>query len=347
MHLFLLLACSLGPSFAGTEPSVGRDDPLPATEMAPPVAALPPIAGDRYSLGARVTHGALAVWPVLDKRPSTTGDYLTLADGLAGGKVTVKETEGGTVPTLLVKNSTDTALLLVAGDIVTGGKQDRVIVADHVVPPRTEASVAVNCVEHGRWSEGSTFGYGGRAEYELKQAVEVDNNQGKTWEKVAELNDKKRTRLAAKGVKEDGLAPSTGSYRASLEAEGVRADAAPYEEVVRRAISGEGVVGLVVAFDGQVVGTELFGSPALLAANRASIAQGVARDAVSRGEGNRSAPPADAVALGYLDDTLAAPASAPEGTGGAVRATTDGEKTVGKDLREADGDLVHKSTYKK
>jgi hypothetical protein len=53
------------------------------------------------------------------------------------------------------------------------------------------------------------------------------------------------------------------------------------------------------------------------------------------------------VALGYLDDTLAAPASAPEGTGGAVRATTDGEKTVGKDLREADGDLVHKSTYKK
>lgn len=350
MHLFLLLACSLGstaPTVAGTGEPVVKDAPLAATELAPPVGALPPIAGDRYALGARVTHGALSVWPVLDNRPSTTGEYLTLADGLAGGKVSVEEKDGGTVPELLVKNATDTPLLLVAGDIVTGGRQDRVVVADHVVPPRSEAAVAVNCVEHGRWSGGAQFGYGGRAEYELKQAVEVDNDQGKTWAKVAELNARKQTQLAAKGVQDHALAPSTGTYRASIESEAVRADAAPYAAAVTRALTGERVVGLVVAYDGQVVGTELFGSPALLARNRESIAQGVARDAVSRGEGTHAAPPDDLLALGYLSDAIAAPAAAPEATGGAVRASTEGQKTVGKDLREADGDLVHRSTYKK
>jgi len=350
MHLFLLLACSLGstpPTVAGPAVAQGTDEAITATEVATPLAALPPIARDRYTLGARVTHGALAVWPVLDSRPSTTGEYLTLADGLAAGTVSVEEKDGGSVPELHVKNTTDTPLLLVAGDIVTGGRQDRVVVADHVVPARSSASVAVNCVEHGRWSEGSKFGYGGRAEYELKQAVEVDNDQGKTWAKVAELNARKQTQLAAKGVKEDALAPSTGSYRASLDAGAVRADAAPYAAAVTRALTGEKVVGLVVAYDGQVIGTELFGSPALLARNRASIAEGVARDAVSRGEGTRAAPPEDLVALGYLSDALTAPAAAPIPTGGALRADTEGDKTVGKDLREADGDLVHKSHYKK
>lgn len=321
---------------------------LPAPEAAPPAA--PPAAEaaqtDRYTLGSPVRHGALAVWPVLDTRPSTTGEYLTLADGLAGGRVEVVEKDGGTVPELLVKNTSDLALFLAAGDLVTGGRQDRVIVADHVVPPRSEAAVAVNCVEHGRWSGGAQFAYGGRVEYQLKQAVEIDTEQSKTWAKVAELNARKGETLMAKGVVEDELAPTTGTYRASMDADAVRAEAGPYAAAVRSALTGERVVGLVVAFGGDVVGTELFGSPALLARSRDGIAEGVARDAVSRGSGAAAAPE-DATARAFLAEALAAKPAAPVATGGAVRASTENDATVGKELTEADGDLVHRSAYKK
>lgn len=319
---------------------------LSAPEAAPPAPEAPVSSTERYALGPPVRHGALAVWPVLDARPSTTGEYLTLADGLASGRVEVAEKDGGTVPELLVKNSSDLALFLAAGDLVTGGRQDRVIVADHVVPPRSEAVVAVNCVEHGRWSGGASFAYGGRVEYQLKQAVEIDTEQAKTWATVAELNAKKGDALKAKGVRVDELSPTTGTYRASMDADAVRAEAGPYAAAVRSALTGERVVGLVVAFGADVVGTELFGSPTLLARSRDGIAEGVARDAVSRGAGAAAAPD-DVAAWAFLAEALAAKPAAPEPTGGAVRSSTENDATVGKELTEADGDLVHRSAYKK
>lgn len=341
--IFLLLACAPEPVVA--DPTVIPKETT--TEEGAPALVLPALAAERYTLGARLVNGALAVWPVLDQRPTTTGAYLTLADGLASGQVSVEEKDGGTVPELLVKNSADTPVLLAAGDIVTGGRQDRVIIADQVVPAGASVSVAVNCVEQGRWAGGASFGYGGRAEYALKQAVEHDNDQSRTWAKVAELNAKKADLLQAKGITEAALSPSTGTYRASLDADAVRAEAKPYADAVSLALTGDRVVGLVVAFDGQVIGAELFGSPALLARNKEAIAAGVARDAVSRGQGTNAPPPADGAARGFLDEALAAPAAAEASTGGAVRAKTESQSTIGKDLREADGDLVHRSTFKK
>ncbi len=72
------------------------------------------------------------------------------------------------IPLLLV----GLAILLMAGEVVKGGKQDRVIVADTILRPHQMLDVAVNCVEAGRWNAGSkgvSFGYGGKGEAKLKR----------------------------------------------------------------------------------------------------------------------------------------------------------------------------------
>lgn len=354
--LLFLLACSFPPSFssAGDTPRPSGSAGItaaPAGPTAPPdaaaaAAALPPIETGRYTVGAVASHGRLAVWPVLDTRPAATGDYVTLADGLAAGTVQVTEKDGGDVPRLSVENRGKVPVFLAAGDVVTGGRQDRVVVADVVVAPGHTEAVAVNCVEHGRWSGGQSFGYGGKAEYGLKETVQVAKDQSRTWEKVAELNGAKQRELAAQGVSEAELAPSTGTYRASLEADEVRQAAQPFEAVVTRALTGDRVVGLVVALDGQVVGSELFGSPTLLQRSREAIARSVALDAVSLRAGS-VAPPPDAAAAAFLADAVSSKPTATAAAPVGVQLETLGYTTQGYDLREDDGDLVHKTTYRK
>ena len=57
---------------------------------------------------------------------------------------------------LVLVNNSKRPLLLLAGEIVTGGKQDRVIGADRIVPGKGgPIDLSVFCVEPERWVESS------------------------------------------------------------------------------------------------------------------------------------------------------------------------------------------------
>ena len=67
---------------------------------------------------------------------------------------------GDEVNTLVLVNHSKRPLLLLAGEIVTGGKQDRIIAKDRIVPAEADPiDLSVFCIEPGRWTESSsTFG---------------------------------------------------------------------------------------------------------------------------------------------------------------------------------------------
>ena len=97
------------------------------------------------------------------------GRFLTLDEGLSSGQVVVTEagqahtvighlerqpvlSDGAEVNRLVLINKSRRPLLLLAGEIVTGGKQDRVVGKDRIVPPQSEpVDFSVFCVEPGRW----------------------------------------------------------------------------------------------------------------------------------------------------------------------------------------------------
>src|SRR2546428_10028195 len=103
-------------------------------------------------------HGNLTVFPVVAATSHDTRGFITLDEGLRSGEVVVTESGsvqplvrrrpirpippgGAQVNQLVLENNSKRPLILLAGEIVTGGKQDRVIGQDRIVPTAGEPIV--------------------------------------------------------------------------------------------------------------------------------------------------------------------------------------------------------------
>jgi len=102
-------------------------------------------------LGEIQSHENLAVVPLFS--PVKGGPaYITMKEALEGGSLLVTEVgEGGTVPELKVKNSSNKAVLLLDGEEVSGAKQNRVLNTTILIAAQAEVIIPVSCTEAGRW----------------------------------------------------------------------------------------------------------------------------------------------------------------------------------------------------
>src|SRR3954463_2213984 len=131
-----------------------------------------------YKLLAPITRGNLTIFPVVAAATHDASGFLTLDEGLRSGEVVVTEAgrvqglrrrgperpflpdDNAQVNKLVLVNNSKRPLLLLAGEIVTGGKQDRVIAKERIVAPESDPiDLGVFCVEPGRWKqESANFG---------------------------------------------------------------------------------------------------------------------------------------------------------------------------------------------
>src|SRR5437588_6310100 len=116
----------------------------------PPLRAESPF---EWTISRPITHQNLAVYLILGKDVVSGKKVLTLQEALEQKKVVVHET--GTVNQLSVENvSPDHEVFIQAGDIVKGGRQDRVLAYDLIVPARSgKVPLASFCGEAGRWQQ--------------------------------------------------------------------------------------------------------------------------------------------------------------------------------------------------
>lgn len=124
-----------------------------ATTIGTPTALLSaPEAAQRIS--APLIHENLAVYLV--RGPSASGPVpSTLEEALAKGAVIVHET--GNVRELKIENKGNEPVFIQFGDLVKGGRQDRVLTTSLLVPPNSgEIAIGAYCVEQGRWSQRGT-----------------------------------------------------------------------------------------------------------------------------------------------------------------------------------------------
>jgi hypothetical protein len=107
-------------------------------------------AADGYRLSGPHVHANLAIYFVHGK--SAPGPApLTLQEAMAKGAVLVHET--GSVNELAIENLSGDEVFVQSGDIVKGGKQDRVLMVSLLLPPKSgRLPIASFCVEQGRWS---------------------------------------------------------------------------------------------------------------------------------------------------------------------------------------------------
>jgi hypothetical protein len=199
----------------------------------------------------------------------------------------VQQVEGGgdnaSVNELALVNKSGKKLLLLAGEVIVGGKQDRIVQEDRIIPPTGQpVALDVFCVEQGRWSAAG----GGRergnvaaednvaavaevvvveqqpakfaslnavAHPKLRAAAQDKKEQGAVWSEVRSNNTRLDTRNTTDTYQEVYANGQVGSqmdeYVRALEREVLQAD----------------VVGVVVARNGQVVWADIFASPDLFA----------------------------------------------------------------------------------
>ena len=268
-----------------------------------------------YSLLSPIHSGNLTVFPVVASKSYDTAEFLTLDEGLRSGDVVVTEAgqarglirhrpgeaaiihpvRGAEVNRLVLVNNSKRPLLLLAGEIVTGGKQDRVIGKDRIVPGESDpVDLSVFCVEPGRWvaANGKNgFGSAGGgigglvASPVVRSKAMAAKDQQQVWDSV-----RSSQRAMATTVEVTGAAPAvnaTTSYARVMDNKEVQkqvdAVAEPvqrnYESVIRQ-LRDKNAVGVVVAVNGEIVWADIFASTHLLQKYWPKLVRSYATEAV-------------------------------------------------------------------
>ena len=126
-------------------------------------------------VGDGVSHGAMTLFPLFAKREAVGGEsieYRLLAEAVADGHVVVSERPSATVPELLLTNSGPVPVLVLGGEEIVGGKQNRIVNASFLVGAASTVALPVSCVEQGRWHPVSDrFTPGEISYFNLKRAA--------------------------------------------------------------------------------------------------------------------------------------------------------------------------------
>src|SRR3954468_18737553 len=106
-----------------------------------------------YQISGPFSYKNLSLFLIHGKDENTKGNILTLQEAMERNLFVVYET--GDVNELQVENlSKEFDVFIQSGDIVKGGKQDRILAVSIIVPARSgRISIDAFCVESGRWTK--------------------------------------------------------------------------------------------------------------------------------------------------------------------------------------------------
>jgi hypothetical protein len=278
--------------------------PKPSSAKAALGSATNPVE-TAWRVGEPIVYENLAIFPVTSNATAGTDDFITLDEGLRAGTVTVSELgpnasslpitaqrpdpresrisqqrgDGAQVNKLALTNKSGKKLVLLAGEMVVGGKQDRIVGNDAIIESSDEpVPLDVFCVERGRWSGGAAFtrnrGGGGdgahlMASPKVRANAQAKKDQNEVWKEV-------EGQATANAV-----STSTGDLKSVYEDKRVSRTLEGYERALKEKISGEQVIGVVVAIGGRVISADVFASPKLFQAYWPKMLRSYALEAIS------------------------------------------------------------------
>lgn len=217
-------------------------------------------ADDFYSeltVGEPEVHGNLAVYPIyLPGGGEKMDDLLTMSEAMDTDRFKITELEdGAVVNSLEVRNNTGKNVVLLAGEIIRGAKQDRIVSYDTVVPPEGTFYVDAFCVEAGRWTEVSdNFAYNDEmAPSAIRGSAQGYGDQNKVWEEVSKCNA------------ERGVFTESDALTASYSDEDFKEKVAEYKEAFEDIADDKNVVGVIVVSGGEIQAGDIFAGHGLFA----------------------------------------------------------------------------------
>ncbi len=288
----------------------------------------PPSTGP-FRVLAPIQSGSLLLFPVVRPNSKSPGEtpFITLDEGIRSGQVEVTEAgrvqglvrprngrpsllgqrlRSDQVNTLVLVNNSTRPLLLLAGEVVTGGKQDRVIAKDRIVPSGADPiDLSVFCIEPGRWTESSaTFGaaakapgQGFMAQPAVRQRAMVEKDQQQVWNSVRgaisemQMAAAKAAPPTPAGEASARIFNDTTSYAKVMQSgvvskqvdEAAASITKDREDVLAR-LRQEHAVGVVVSVHGEIIWADLFANTDLLARYWTKLVRSYAAESLAEGD---------------------------------------------------------------
>ena len=197
----------------------------------------------------------------------------------------------GAVNALTVQNRSQDTVFLMTGDVVQGGKQDRIIAQDVVIPPRTITDLSVFCVEPHRWQyqdeteaviddhsaqqDKKIFAFRGYyhvASTGIRKSVNDSRNQQEIWDKVGEVTAMHQAKT------------ETGAYAGLEQSQTYTKKRDEYLSFYEEKFQDiPNVVGVVAVSGKEVLGADIFGHPNLFKRQYGSLLHSYVTDALSSG----------------------------------------------------------------
>lgn len=260
-----------------------------------------------YTVLSPISHDNLTIFPVVVKGDGPLPDtlhFLTLDEGVRSGKVVVTEIDklaglvrgrmrpgrgGAEVNRLVLVNNSDDPVILLAGEIVTGGKQDRIVAKDRIVPAHSDPiDLGVFCVEPGRWTEASSsFGTQSSmmAQPSVRKRAMANRDQQEVWSEVQRSSV--AMAAASPGVAEvvagtSSYARVMGSRAAKQEVDAVALPLEQSYEGMIRELRVRRAVGVVAAVNGRIVWADMFANTSLLEKYWPKLIRSYAAEALTR-----------------------------------------------------------------
>ncbi|KPK65258.1 MAG: hypothetical protein AMK73_03505 [Planctomycetes bacterium SM23_32] len=256
-----------------------------AQQAAPPIVRpmpprpVPPPAGDdaltrairRITVRAGQAHKGLTVFTLETSAVEDEADYVSAAEALKKGDLTIREKGGGEVPALAARNEGSREVLLLAGQVLLGGKQNRVLREDVLLPADSGwVTLPVLCVEQRRWS-GRDAGFADAssvAALKVRAGAQTGAPQQEVWHEVTAY----QTRL--------NIISATGDLQDVQASVRVRAEVEDYAEAFADCWRPD-TVGMVVAQHGRIVGADIFCNPVVFRKHRRRLLESYVVDWVA------------------------------------------------------------------
>jgi len=237
-----------------------------------------------YEVLPPITRGNLSLFPIVGGSEANTAHLMTLDEGVRSGAVVVTEAgsvqgllrpgthyrpvSGAEVNKLVLVNNSDRPLLLLAGEVVTGGKQDRVIGVDRIVPPKSDPiDLSVFCIEPGRWvasSEHFASMSSAMAQPSVRLPAMAARDQHQVWDRVAVANANAAPMAGIVGGPAGRNTTSYAKVMQNPEVEKKVASVASNYDGLLHELRKVGATGVVVAVNGNITWADVFASTDLL-----------------------------------------------------------------------------------
>jgi hypothetical protein len=305
-----------------------------------------------YRVSEPYTYKNLTIFLLHGRDQASGRNILTLQEAMERKVLVVYETSD--VNELAVENlSKEFDVFIQSGDIVKGGKQDRILGVSIIIPARSgRVNIQAYCVESGRWTkrEGEESGKFTSSNdrivsKDLKLAANSARSQSEVWEKVSEVQGK-----LSKSVGQTVNSPrSSSSLQLSLENSKVTTTADEYVRRLNSIIQGQSdVIGYAFAVNGKINSADVYVSNALFKKLWPKMLKASAVEAVSESRSKAAPAPKPEAIRGFMEDADKAEAKETAlGNGARLVSREDDANAVFEARDEKKKLIIHKSYVKK